>query len=118
MKKIVYFLFFIATFQTACKKNTTPPDLQPTIVDPANPATDLPTGAKDGVSFINNGTSALVTLYAPGKTSVSVIGDFNNWQSSATPMKKANDGNTWWVQIDNLNANTEYAYQFLVNESF
>jgi len=30
-------------------------------------------------------------------------------------MKKANNGSTWWLQLDNLNPNTEYSYQFLVD---
>ncbi len=99
----------------ACKKNPTPPKDVP--IDPGKPATDLPAGAKDGVTFINNGTSAILTLFAPAKTTVSLIGDFNNWSATASPMKKANDDKTWWIQIDNLNPNTEYSYQFLVNGS-
>ncbi|MES2652282.1 MAG: alpha-amylase family glycosyl hydrolase [Bacteroidota bacterium] len=110
MKKIIYSLLFFLAIHTACKKATTPP-----IDNPVNPTTDLPASAKDGVVFINNGTSAIITLFAPGKTTVSLIGDFNNWSSTASPMKKANDGQTWWIQIDNLNPNTEYSYQFLVN---
>jgi 1,4-alpha-glucan branching enzyme len=30
-------------------------------------------------------------------------------------MNKTPDGNKWWVQIDSLDPNTEYAYQFLVD---
>lgn len=30
-------------------------------------------------------------------------------------MKRTADGNRWWVQIDNLDASKEYAYQFLVD---
>lgn len=113
MKKILYSLLLFTTLIIACKKNPTPPKDKP--IDPGKPATDLPLGAKDGVAFINNGTSAIVTLFAPGKTTVSLIGDFNSWSATATPMKKANDDQTWWIQIDNLNPNTEYGYQFLVN---
>lgn len=111
MRKVFYLLLLMAATHTACKKAAT--DIpEPT---PANQTADLPAGAKDGVAFINNGTSAIVTLYAPGKTSVSLIGDFNNWSSTASAMKKTPDGNTWWVQIDNLNPATEYAYQFYVD---
>lgn len=111
MKKVFYLLLLIAATHTACKKAAT--DIpEPT---PVNQTADLPAGAKDGVTFINNGTSAIVTLYAPGKTSVSLIGDFNNWSATASAMKKTPDGNTWWVQIDNLNPATEYAYQFYVD---
>lgn len=74
----------------------------------------LPAGAKPGVTFINSGTSAIFALYAPGKQFVNVIGDFNNWTADRF-MKKTPDGNTWWIQIDQLNPNTEYAYQYLVD---
>ncbi|MCX2573155.1 alpha-amylase family glycosyl hydrolase [Pedobacter sandarakinus] len=112
MKKITFLLLLITLFNLACKKSSTGGVVDPA---PTTPTTDLPSGAKDGVAFTNNGTSAIVTLYAPGKTSVALIGEFNDWSTSATPMKKTADGNTWWVQIDNLNPNTEYAYQFLVD---
>lgn len=108
MKKIIYSLFLFTVIIGACKKSPVPPiENQPEV--------SLPIGAKDGVAFINNGTSAIFTLYAPGKSKVSVIGDFNNWSTIASPMKKANDDQTWWAQIDNLNPNTEYSYQFLVD---
>lgn len=112
MKKIIYLIALLTTLNVACKKASSG-DVP---VDPVTPVnTDLPAGAKDGVAFINSGTSAIVTLYAPGKTSVSLIGEFNDWSSSASVMKKTSDGNTWWIQINNLNPNTEYAYQFLVD---
>ncbi len=77
----------------------------------------LPAAAKaNGVTFINNGTSAIFALYAPQKQYVYVVGDFNNWQPGDNAfMKRTPDGNTWWVQIDGLNANTQYTYQYLVD---
>ena len=103
----------LTVFNTACKKAN---QSDAPGIDPVSPSSDLPAGAKDGVAFINNGTSAIITLYAPGKTSVSLTGDFNNWQASASKMEKTPDGNTWWIQIDNLDPNIEYAYQFLVDD--
>jgi 1,4-alpha-glucan branching enzyme len=75
----------------------------------------VPAGANDGVTFINNGTSAIFNLTAPGKSSAAVIGEFNNWQPTA--MTPTTDGTHWWVQIDNLNPNTEYAYQYVLDGS-
>ncbi|QIL40047.1 alpha-amylase [Pedobacter sp. HDW13] len=111
MKKVFYLLLLMAATHTACKKatNNTP---EPT---PVNQTSDLPAGAKDGVIFINNGTSAIVTLYAPGKKTVSLIGEFNNWSTTSSAMKNTPNGNYWWIQLDNLNPNTEYAYQFYVD---
>lgn len=78
----------------------------------------LPAGAKDGVTFINNGRSVIFNLYAPAKDFVYVLGDFNDWEATTTAfMKRTPDGNRWWVQIDNLDPNKEYAYQYMVNGS-
>lgn len=79
----------------------------------------LPAAAtKDGVNVINNGNSVILNLYAPNKQSVFVVGDFNNWQLGANfEMKRTPDGNRWWVQIDNLNPQLEYAYQYLIDGS-
>ncbi|MEO8569669.1 MAG: alpha-amylase family glycosyl hydrolase [Ginsengibacter sp.] len=111
--KYIYVLLFVAVTGTACKKGSSGSGSQPPPNPP--PATDLPAGAKDGVAFINNGTSAIVTLYAPAKHSVSLIGDFNNWDPAPAAMKNTPDKTTWWVQIDNLDPNIEYAYQFLLD---
>lgn len=77
---------------------------------------ELPSGAKEGVVFTNGGTSAIITLFAPNKQNVYLLGDFNDWQpESKYFMKRTSDGNKWWVQIDGLTASKEYAYQFLVD---
>lgn len=76
---------------------------------------EIPNQASDGVTFINNGTSAIFNLFAPGKTSVSVIGDFNNWVP--TTMKKTSDSSRWYVQIDNLNPTTVYSYQYFIDNT-
>jgi 1,4-alpha-glucan branching enzyme len=101
----------------ACSKKSldpTPTDTGTTTTVIANGKT-LPSGASDGVTFINNGTSVIFDLYAPNKTSVSVIGEFNNWQPTA--MNETPDGNNWWVQIDNITPSKEYAYQYLIDGS-
>jgi len=77
---------------------------------------ELPTGISDGVTFLNNGTSAIFNLYAPNKNMVYVLGDFNDWQTDSKYfMKRTPDGNHWWIQIDNLDPNREYGYQFLID---
>jgi 1,4-alpha-glucan branching enzyme len=107
--RVIYKLSIIALLlaNVACKKS------DPVTNTPDTSNNDIPNNAGDGVTFINNGTSAIFNLYAPGKISVSVIGEFNNW--TGTAMKRSTDGVHWWVQVDNLDANTEYAYQYLIN---
>jgi len=96
----------------ACKKQAEPNNTGTTTT---TTSTTIPSGAGDGVTFINSGKSAIFNLYAPGKTSVSVIGEFNNWQPTA--MTKTSDGTRWWVQIDNLDASKLYSYQYYVDNS-
>ena len=78
-----------------------------------NDLTRRPLGATRGVTV--HGTSATFTLYAPGKSSVKLLGDFNNYSTTATPMKK--DGNYFWVTVDDLQLGKEYSYQYLVDNS-
>jgi 1,4-alpha-glucan branching enzyme len=49
-----------------------------------------------------------------------VLGDFNgsNWQPSpAFQMNRTPDGNYYWLTIKGLTAGTEYAFQYLVDNS-
>jgi glycosidase len=99
---------------TGCKKKAASDELSGN--DTGNgTGKDIPANANDGVTFINSGKSAIFNLYAPGKTSVSVIGDFNNWQPTA--MAKSTDGTRWWVQVDNIDPNKEYAYQYYIDNT-
>ncbi len=101
---------------TACKK--TPSSGNDTGGTTPPVGKDVPAGAGDGVTYINNGTSAIFNLYAPDKKSVSLIGDFNNWTAdSKAVMTNSTDGTRWWIQIDGLNPATEYAYQYYIDGS-
>jgi glycosidase len=78
----------------------------------------LPAGVKDGINYNANNTSATLVLYAPGKTRVSVIGEFpgSNWiEQSQYQMSKTPDGNYWWLQLSGLTPGNEYAFQYLVD---
>jgi 1,4-alpha-glucan branching enzyme len=76
----------------------------------------LPAGAKEGLTFINGGQSAIFALYAPNKQNIYVIGDFNDWQANQKQfMKLSPDAKTWWIQIDNLDPSKTYAYQYLID---
>ncbi|RYY11801.1 MAG: 1,4-alpha-glucan-branching protein, partial [Cytophagaceae bacterium] len=93
------------------------------LVPPATTTAPLPTGANpDGITYLNGGTSAILSLTAPNKSYIYVLGDFNNWQTTsagllhktATVDTDATTGR-WWVQVDGLVPGQEYAYQFLVD---
>ena len=79
-----------------------------------NNLTRRPLGATHGVTV--SGNSATFVLYAPGKNSVHLLGDFNNYASTSESLMKK-DGNYFWKSIDNLRMGVEYGYQYLVDGS-
>jgi len=72
-----------------------------------------PSGVRTGINIIDDNTATFV-LYAPGKTNVFLIGDFNDWLESSDYMLKK-DGDYWWITLNNLEKGKEYAFQYLVN---
>jgi hypothetical protein len=43
--------------------------------------------------------SVRFALVAPGATRVSLVGDFNQWDAGATPMRQLGDGRLWLVEV-------------------
>lgn len=87
-------------------------------VTPAINVAPLPAGVRDGINYGANTTQATLVLFAPGKTRVSVIGEFtgSNWtEQSQYLMNKTPDGNYWWITLTGLTPGTEYAFQYLVD---
>jgi glycosidase len=76
----------------------------------------LPVGLKDGINYESGVNSATLVLFAPGKTKVAVLGDFNNWtETLASQMNRTPDGNRFWLRITGLISGKEYAYQYFVD---
>jgi glycosidase len=108
---------------TASDGKTTSTATTTIIVAPPVATAALPAGAKaDGITYLANGTSVILTLTAPKKSFVYVVGEFNNWQTTtAGLMNKTATLDTdaatgrWWVRVDGLTPGQEYAYQFLVD---
>ena len=71
-----------------------------------------PAGAKNGVTV--NGNEATFVLFAPGKQSVVLLGDFNDYAPSNESMMKR-DGDYFWITISGLEEGVEYGYQYLVD---
>lgn len=76
-----------------------------------------PNGLEDGIT-LSIGSMSL-SLFAPEKEYVYVIGDFNDWTpTSEYLMNKETAGadSTWfWIENISLNAGEEYAFQYLVD---
>ena len=49
-------------------------------------------------------------VWAPHAKSVSVVGDFNEWDTRRNKMKKIHDGEIWCVFIEGLEQETVYKY--------
>ncbi len=87
-------------------------------VNSANIVLPLPPGVNEGINYQPGDSSVILVLYAPFKTKVVVVGDFNNWQqATAYQMIKTPDSNYYWLEIDGLTSGTEYAYQYVIDDT-
>lgn len=81
----------------------------------------LPAGVVEGINVVDNSTVTLV-LYdkdADGnhKDFAHVVGDFNQWTLSNdehSQMYRDDAAGCWWITLEGLDANTEYAFQYYV----
>lgn len=82
----------------------------------SNPTGARPPGRKDGITFEDNNTKAILILYAPLKNKVALVGDFNNWtQTCSGQMKK--DGDYFWTEITNLTPGMSYRFQYIIDDA-
>lgn len=75
----------------------------------------LPEGTKPGINHLSP-TSTRLVLMAPMKSNAYVIGDFNDWTISTEYfMKQTPDGQYLWIELEDLEADQNYAFQYLVD---
>lgn len=85
------------------------------VIPLATSTADLPAGAEPGINLLGD-TAMILALYAPDKSNVFVIGAFNDWELDvAYQMNLTPDGNTWWLQIDDLVPGETYLFQYFVD---
>jgi 1,4-alpha-glucan branching enzyme len=78
----------------------------------------LPQGTVDGINYETGDTSVVLVLYAPFKTKVSVIGDFNSWtQSTSYQLNRTPDSLRYWIRVKGLTTGAEYAYQYVIDDT-
>lgn len=77
-----------------------------------------PAGLEDGITY-NSDTSVQLSLFAPGKDFVYVIGDFNDWTPSSEYLlnKEVHSADSvwFWTEIEGLTAGEQYGFQYLVD---
>lgn len=75
----------------------------------------IPSYMRQGINY-NPADHAKVglALYAPGKSSVHVIGSFNNWTVSSEYLMKRDTANPdlYWIEIKNLTPQQIYTFQY------
>ena len=84
-------------------------------IKPQSAVAALPAGTVDGVNYISP-TKVILSLFAPGKSFVYVIGEFNDWMPAAGYlMNRTPDGDRYWLELTGLPAGQEVAFQYLVD---
>ena len=78
----------------------------------------IPNSLEDGINYHDNDNSkATLVINAPFKDFVYVIGSFNNWEIHTDySMKKDPSSDKYWIELDNLNPEVVYTYQYLVGD--
>ena len=97
--------------------NSTKEDSASFIVNADLTIENLPSGIKDGINYVSD-TSVVLSLFAPEKQFVYVIGDFTNWEVEPEYfMKRTPDNNRYWLEVSGLTPGKEYIFQYLVDGS-
>ncbi len=86
-------------------------------VPPATyPTGARPAGRKDGITYEDGNTKAVMILYAPLKNKVAIVGDFNNWTETCSSLMKK-DGDYFWTEITGLTPSQQYRFQYKVDDT-
>ena len=72
-------------------------------------------GLRDGVTQLNDSSLAFV-LYAPGKKSVELVGDFTDWKVEGK-FKLNKTGDRFWIRLSGFDKKSDYRCQYIVDES-
>lgn len=84
-----------------------------------SPVASMPNGLAYGINIIDENTVTLA-LYEKDKDGkhydyAYVMGDFNNWKLTNTGLSQMSydeSKNCWWITINNLDSQKEYAFQY------
>lgn len=115
MKYLVLFGWVLALFFACSDDKENDPIVPPGPDEPETPDTSIPSGLRDGINQLSDDSLAFV-LFAPKKSQVYLIGDFNDWSiSNAYKMQK--DGDRFWLKIGGLQKGKEYICQYLIDGS-
>ena len=100
---LIFWTVSLSLFIFSCNKDS-PPSL-PTLEQMK---------LRDGITRISDDSLAFV-LFAPGKNSVHLVGDFNKWQIS-DEYKFHQDGDRFWIKTGGWDVTREYVLQYVVDK--
>jgi 1,4-alpha-glucan branching enzyme len=84
------------------------------IISADSPTLKRPAGVIPGINYRNE-TTVILCLWAPGKASGYVRGDFSDWKILPENLMNK-DGEYLWIEVDGLIRGVEYGFQYLVDE--
>jgi 1,4-alpha-glucan branching enzyme len=94
--------------------NVTYKDSVQVLTKPQVNTKNLPAEVKDGITYI--GDRVYLSLYAPQKSFVYVIGEFSNWKvQPAYLMNRTPDENRYWIDLGTFPSGQEMAYQYYID---
>ncbi len=83
----------------------------------SSPEVVRPESVKAGINYDpNDAAKVTLCLWAPQKTSVYATGDFSDWKILPEYLMKR-DGEHFWIEVTDVTAGQEYAFQYLVDQS-
>ncbi len=91
------------------------------VVEESQPVKEITRSGGIRKEYLNNASMCRVTFKLPKEAtngsaeSVSIVGDFNNWDIHANPMEKSEDGN--FATVFDLEPGREYQFRYLIDES-
>ncbi len=84
---------------------------RPVIYEPVVSHQPAPASTKRGVNDNGDGT-VTIALFAPGKSFITIKGDWNNWDANAEVMHLDDAQNLWWKTVDT--GFGEHQYQYVI----
>jgi 1,4-alpha-glucan branching enzyme len=86
------------------------------VVKQNSPVAVRPTGIIAGINYNNDPTKVTLCFWAPGKSSVYLLGDFSNWDVKSDNLMNR-DGEFFWKELSGLTPGQEYGFQYWVDGS-
>lgn len=86
------------------------------IVKQNSPIVTRPSGIIAGINYDNDPTKVTLCFWAPGKSSVYLLGDFSDWEVKTENLMNR-DGEYFWKELTGLTPGQEYGFQYWLEGS-